>query len=159
LVSRASENGMTLLELLVVLAVLSLIAGAVSPYIGRSQSRMALRTAEHDVAAALREARGAAVMRNRTEFFTGDTASGVFGVAGSPRQKSLPRGVGMTLYTTMDQRTDAEAGSITFWPDGSSTGGGVKLAQEDRVVLVQVDWLTGKVSTHDASPSPDNRPR
>jgi general secretion pathway protein H len=148
---------MTLLELLVVLAVMSLMAAVASPYIGRNQGRWALRNASRDVAAALREARGNAVMRNRTEFFVGDIATGEFWATGSAKRHALPAGVAMTLHTTTDQQLDAESGSITFWPDGSSTGGGVMLAQDERKVMVQVDWLTGRVSTNDAPP--DQRTR
>jgi general secretion pathway protein H len=148
---------MTLLELLVVLAVLALSAALVSPYIGRNQARLALRSAAQDVAVALRETRNGAVMRNRPEFFVGNIATGAFWSTGAPKRHSLPPGVAMTLYTTTDQRLDGETGSITFWPDGSSTGGGIMLAQDERKMEVQVDWLTGRVSTHDAPP--DRRPR
>jgi general secretion pathway protein H len=157
LVSADRQSGMTLLELLVVLAVLSLMAAVASPYIGRNQGRWALRNATHEIAAALREARGNAVMRNRTEFFVGDIATGRFWATGSAKRHALPAGVAMTLHTTVEQRLGDEAGSITFWPDGSSTGGGVMLAQDDRKVMVQVDWLTGRVSTNDAPP--DRRTR
>ena len=50
----------------------------------------------------------------------------------------------------MRQRKDAFGVSlpvqIRFFPDGSATGGRVRLARDNRQYVVVVDWLTGSVS-------------
>jgi general secretion pathway protein H len=41
---------------------------------------------------------------------------------------------------------DEAAGSIRFFPDGSSTGGRVMIAAGNEKLSVDVNWLTGRVS-------------
>ena len=40
-------------------------------------------------------------------------------------------------------------GAIRFYPDGSSTGGRITVSSGERKFLVDVDWLTGRVSIED----------
>ena len=42
--------------------------------------------------------------------------------------------------------SDDKVGAIRFYPDGSSTGGRITVASGERKYLVDVDWLTGRVS-------------
>jgi general secretion pathway protein H len=41
-----------------------------------------------------------------------------------------------------------EPAPITFFPDGGSTGGGVRLAEKDRAVTLSIDPLTGQVEAN-----------
>ena len=50
------------------------------------------------------------------------------------------------LYTAQSEIVDDKHGAIRFYPDGSSTGGRVTLASGERKFLVDVDWLTGRVT-------------
>ena len=59
---------------------------------------------------------------------------------------SLPPSVRLTLFTTTQEQLSPGIGAIRFYADGSSTGGGVRLAQGDRRYDVLVDWLTGRIS-------------
>ena len=38
------------------------------------------------------------------------------------------------------------AGGIRFFPDGTSTGGGIEIVRKNRRFLITVDWLTGRVA-------------
>ena len=58
----------------------------------------------------------------------------------------MPRGVRLSLYTTQEQAIDGAIGSIRFYPDGSSSGGGVALVHEGLRYEVLVNWLNGSVS-------------
>jgi general secretion pathway protein H len=40
---------------------------------------------------------------------------------------------------------DEGAGTVTFFPDGTSTGGTITLSQGTHRYYVAVDWLTGQV--------------
>ena len=40
---------------------------------------------------------------------------------------------------------------ITFYPDGSSTGGRVTLRDEDNGYVVDVDWLTGRIDVRETA--------
>ena len=52
----------------------------------------------------------------------------------------------LKLYTAQSEIVDDRRGAIRFYPDGSSTGGRVTVAAGERRLLVDVDWLTGRVS-------------
>lgn len=141
-----AQHGFTLIELLVVLTVAALIVGLALPRLTGAGEKASLRTAAHQVAAALRDTRSLAMTRGRTESFVIDTANGAFraGPVAAPGQ--LPRGVQLALVTVTADRESASQGRIQFFADGSSTGGGVLLANGKARGQVLVDWLTGRVS-------------
>jgi general secretion pathway protein H len=143
------ERGFTLLELLVALAVAAVALAVVLPNLARPPGRMELAANAREVAAALRMARGQAIARNRPAGFTADTRAAAFGVAGQGPLRPLARGVALALYTTEQEVEDEGRGTIRFYPDGSSTGGGVSLSQGGLRYDVLVDWFSGGVSIHE----------
>ncbi len=61
------------------------------------------------------------------------------------RKGSFPKGSEVTLTTAQTELFGTGGGAIRFFPDGTSTGGGVEIARDGRRFLVTVDWLTGRV--------------
>ncbi len=61
------------------------------------------------------------------------------------RSGSFPDDVEIVLTTARSELFSSGAGSIRFFPDGTSTGGGVEITRDGRKFLVTVDWLTGRV--------------
>jgi general secretion pathway protein H len=106
----------------------------------------------------LREARSNAVVHNRIELFSADAAEGSFALA-HRAVHHLPRGVEMTLTTTAEQARSATAGTIRFYPDGTSTGGGLELRQNGHDTQVLVDWLTGRTRIVDEQRARDKTTR
>jgi len=142
MISRSDTAGFTLIELLIALAVLALALGLVGSYM-RAPTSTQLGFTASEIAGALRLARAEAVARNRTSAVAFDLpASRWRGRDGAWR--SLPGGIGAALLA--GQSATAGGNSITFYPDGSSSGGRVTLAQRDRQLAVGVDWLSGRVS-------------
>jgi len=138
-------SGFTLIEMLVVLAILSLVIALVPPFLAGGHARAEFTATAQAIAAALRETRGLAIGRGRTEAFLVDTVAGAFGGSGA-RPHRVPDGIRLSLFTTSDDAVDAGKGFIRFFADGSSTGGGVRLVQGERQRDVLVDWLSGRVS-------------
>ena len=60
----------------------------------------------------------------------------------------MPTGSHITLYTAQEEQLSGTIGAIRFFPDGSSTGGGVALSLGAERYDILVDWLTGGVSVH-----------
>jgi general secretion pathway protein H len=147
---RAAASGFTLIELLVVIAVLALAMTIIPSLLPRVQAKAELTAAAHAVAAALRDARGRAISSGRTAAFILDTRTGRFGAEGTRALHTLPRSVRPTLVTTTDETIAETVGAIRFFTDGSSTGGGVRLAAGARRYDVLVDWLTGRISIGEA---------
>jgi general secretion pathway protein H len=139
-------TGFTLVELLVCLAIMTLLLALVPMLLNGGRSAMHLRNAAHDLAAALRETRSAAILRGDVAFFSIDVAHGDYR-AGSGTVRRLPGDIAVALITTEQDRRDPSHGSIRFFADGSSTGGGLRLTRGGSAMTLRVDWLTGRVST------------
>jgi general secretion pathway protein H len=142
-------EGFTLLELIVVMALLALVSAMIVPRplagIGGSQ----LRSAARQVGAGLRQTRGLAIARNQDAAFTMDVRSGLFRAGGGDRGRRLPQGIEARLITATSEQIDPSSGAIRFFPNGSSTGGRVLLSGAGRHATVAVDWLTGRVAIDD----------
>lgn len=148
MVGRKGVAGFTLLELVVALAIAALILAIVVPNISRRSGRLELVEAARSVAATLRLTRSHAITRNQSVLFIVDVDRGVYGPANAGSSGHVPHGIRLAL-TTQDSARDGAVGSIRFYPDGSSSGGSIVLAQEGRRYEVLVNWLNGGVSIHE----------
>lgn len=145
--TRRQACGFTLLEILLVLAVMAIGAALTLPALVRP-SGTELRTATGSVAAGLRRARDAAVSTQHPATLSVDLAARQFRVSGEAGYRQLPPRIALSLFTARSQREDERRGRIRFFPDGSSTGGRVTLSSGERRYHVDVDWLTGQVRVH-----------
>jgi general secretion pathway protein H len=142
----STQGGFTLIEMLVVLTIAALVVGLALPRLTGATETATLRTAAHEVAAALRTTRSLAMTRGRTEAFFLDTANGAFRAGQTASPGRLPRGLQLALVTVTADKESTSQGRIQFFADGSSTGGGVLLVTGKARSQVLVDWLTGRVS-------------
>jgi general secretion pathway protein H len=148
--SPSRARGVTLLELLIVIALMALIAGITLPMFGgNGVSTTELRGSARQLAAGLRAARSEAVAQRRETFLVLDVAGKRFKVDQDPREHPLPRNVELKLFTAQNDLVDANVGSIRFFPDGGSNGGRITVASGTRKFEVDVDWLTGRVAILD----------
>lgn len=136
-------GGFTLLELLVVLAILGLTVALAVPQFGRAMPGLELQASARAVAAELRAARGRAVARNDEFAVAIDVDNRTVG------NLAIDPAIGLSLYTAAEELIDRGAGRIRFYPDGSSTGGRVRLVGGDRKYDVLIDWISGAVTIHD----------
>jgi general secretion pathway protein H len=141
-----AQRGFTLLELLLVLVIAAAGYALVVSVGSGGVSGAELKSAARAVAAGLREARGAAIASQEPAALTLDLERRSMEVDGGRRPRSLPQRLDLKLYTAQSEILDGKRGAIRFYPDGSSTGGRVTLASGARTFLVDVDWLTGRVT-------------
>jgi general secretion pathway protein H len=140
------QGGFTLIEMVVTLAILAFVAALALPQLSGAQAKTDLRSAARELAAGLRTVRSQAMAHGRSDTFAIDTAQGAFRAGTGATVRRVGKSIRLVLVTATQERIDANSGSIRFFPDGTSTGGGISLSEGKRNALVLVDWLTGRVS-------------
>jgi len=129
-----AARGFTLIEMVVVLLIIGLALSITAGFVARPNTGAALANASARVAAELRLARMRAMAESRpVRFVLSADGHGV---------RLDDAAVALSPSATLSM---AGPDSITFAPDGSTTGGAVVVRVGNRKRLVQVDWLTGRV--------------
>ena len=139
------EAGFTLIEMIVVIAILGLMMAVVTVNGVPVSPATHARAAAQGISGALRTARSQAVMGNRSVEVTIDLAGRFYRQDEGPAQM-LTNDLQLALLTSRDELVSGSIGHIRFNPDGSSSGGRVTIAGGNRVWWVGIDWLSGRVS-------------
>lgn len=134
--------GFTLIEMLIVLAILAVLVAVFAPALSGSRAKTRLAASAQELAIALRATRDAALAESRPETFTLDASSRVYRAGGGAVHGLAPE-VDARLVAA---DANAAGGAIRFFADGGSSGGTVRLSLGKRRLDVSVDWLTGRVS-------------
>jgi general secretion pathway protein H len=138
--------GFTLLELLVVLAILGVLSAVALPHL-RLNSGTRLRSVTHALVADLRQCRAEAIRSGSATALIPD--AGKYTLQPSGRSRALPAGISLMSEATAGQLLSDPAGDVRFFADGSSTGGVLTLRQADVAVRILVRGLDGKAGEHD----------
>jgi general secretion pathway protein H len=147
-------RGFTLIELVVVLAIMALVFVVAAPQMGSFLPRTELKSGARQLAAGLREARSRAIRSNGDVVFSVDVNGRRYSMTGDGVPHPLPDKIKLSLFTVQQEQRSNSVGSIRFFPDGTSTGGHVLVFGDDIAYKVNVDWLTGRVEIQD-QPPPD----
>lgn len=144
------QAGFTMIEMLVVMVIMGLAFSLVPPLFSSGQSATEIKAAARKLAAGLRQARSEAVASRQERALLLDVEQRRFVIGGNPREYRLPAGIGLNLFTAQTERQGEHAGTIRFYPDGSSTGGRITVGRDGgQQYKVDVDWLTGRVAILD----------
>jgi general secretion pathway protein H len=140
------EAGFTLLEVILVLVIgAAIYAIVLGGPLGKANAAD-LRAAARTLASGLRQAQTTAMATRRDATLTVDVEAREFVTTNDPQVRKLPDGLDMKVFTAQSEVSSERRAAIRFYPDGSSTGGRISVASGERKYLVDVDWLTGRVS-------------
>lgn len=140
--------GFTLLELLVVLVIMALGFSAIAISLSSGNEATELKATARDIASGLRYARGVSLMSHRETTLTVDFAENSYTVTGQDKVHSIPQDIDVTMHTGQSELVNG-TGSIRFFPDGSSSGGWIKLEHGKLGWRIDINWLTGQVEIKD----------
>jgi general secretion pathway protein H len=138
--SRWSEGGFSLLELVVALAIVSMVLVALVPLTGSWRRGVPTEAVVNDMVVVLREARAAAINRNRPTTFTLDGAAGRYWSDSLPVPRALPARVAIAVGSGQQS-----LGTIQFFPDGGASGGVITVQDTRRTYTIQIETLSGRV--------------
>ncbi len=142
-------RGFTLFEMLAVILLIALIAGAVAIPISQGLASARVNAASGELAAALRWTRAQAIVKGEEQALEVDTRERHLPGARRPAGARLPQGMKLGLTSAREDNVNDHTGRIRFFPDGSSTGGRITLQRGQRQWHVNVSWLTGAVAVVD----------
>jgi general secretion pathway protein H len=137
--------GFTLLEIMVVLAVMALALALITPDMAGMLRRLELTSTTRELASALRYTRSHAIAVGRPADFWLNVKERKYRAADERKVRRLPDSLRLHLKTADTQTAGGSSGYIRFFPDGSSTGGQVRIESGGAARRLDVNWLTGEV--------------
>ncbi|MSR17278.1 MAG: type II secretion system protein GspH [Methylococcaceae bacterium] len=140
-----SNAGFTLLELIVVLAIVALGYGAVAVNFSAGNDDMALKAVARDLTSGLRYVRSQAMLSHKTATLDFNLSNNSYSLTGQKKIYTLPENIDVTINTAKDELHDGVA-QLRFFPDGSSIGGRVTLEKKSHIQKININWLTGHVT-------------
>ena len=140
MINSLKIKAFTLIELLVVLGIIALLLAVISPMLPNVLDNARVKTATRHLASGLKIARSKAITSQTEMSLILDVENKTYSVANKNKKSTL------TLTTAQSEQTSDNIGAIRFFADGSSTGGRIKLSYKRSEYLIDVNWLTGKVT-------------
>ena len=140
------EQGFTLLEMIAVLAILALATGLVMPRLSAMRQNLQVKSAAVQLVSGLKITRAAAMRSNDDHALIIDTQRRRYWADGAVRSQALPRDVSLA-FEGQDSGSSAPGTlSFRFRPDGTASGGKIKLGSGRQGAVISVDWLTGNIA-------------
>jgi general secretion pathway protein H len=141
---RSRVAGTSLLEMLLVIALIGAISVLAAAALGGGFAGMQLRSSAREIAAQLRYTRTQAIATGRPQRFTVDPRDHAWS-APNHRRGEIPQSLRVSFIGARQLQPSAGEGAIVFFADGASTGGRVQLSAKRAVWNIDVAWLTGEV--------------
>jgi general secretion pathway protein H len=148
----AADNGTSLLEVLIVMAILALVAAVALPSLRAPDRAQSLTAVAADITGRLRAARATALAENRDVAFSFDAETRAYAVEGIGPPQQLPPAMDLAITTAREFARDARDARLLFFADGTSSGGTIKLSHAEQSVTISIAWLTSTIAIARGSP-------
>ena len=140
------ERGFTLVELLVVFAMVALLTALVPLAFERLRESSQYRDTVRGMLSDIRQARYRALAEGREVRFRVNLAERNYGLEGRPARK-VPEPLRLRVTVADIELTAVQGAGILFLPSGGATGGTIEIVRPSGAgVRLTVDWLSGGVA-------------
>ncbi|MDR1076975.1 MAG: GspH/FimT family pseudopilin [Xanthomonadaceae bacterium] len=144
IVSRRRVSGVSLLEMLMVIALIAAASLLAAAILSGGMEGMKLRSSAKEIASELRFTRTRAIATGEAQRFTIDPVEHRW--EGPNRHHGeIPRSLAIQFTGARQAGATDALGGIVFFPDGASTGGRIQLQRDKSGWRIDVIWLTGEV--------------
>jgi general secretion pathway protein H len=147
-VRLVSQQGFALMELLVALAVISVVMLIAIPYMRNPPVSVILRSEAQRLVSALRLTRAAAMAQNQPMTFSIDSDRRVF-MSPVVRPTELDRRIAIRMTIAEPLQAGVAHGGIRYFSNGQATGGQIALHMGAAAISVRVNWATGGITIDD----------
>ncbi|RYF02301.1 MAG: prepilin-type N-terminal cleavage/methylation domain-containing protein [Comamonadaceae bacterium] len=144
-------GGFTLVELLVVFAILALVVGLAPVAFERLRESSQYRDAVRTMITQMRSARTTAMAEGREVRFTVNLQQRTYG--SEQQSMALPEPLQLRAIVAGREIGPQGQASIRFLPNGGATGGSIEILRAAHVgTRLRVDWLSGRVTREALTP-------
>lgn len=140
-----AAQGVTLLEMLLVIALIALVGTLSAVVLTGGLSGMQLRSQAKQLAAQLRYTRTQAMARGEPQPFVIQPQAHRWQAAGD-HHGQIPEALAIRFIGARQAQPAEGQGAIVFFTDGGSTGGRIELQAKQAIWRIDVSWLTGEVT-------------
>ena len=153
---RSLQRGFTLLEIVLVMAIIALASVLAAAAMTGGFKGMQLKASAKEIASNLRYTRTQAIATGQPQRFVIDPAKHAW-QAPNAHHGSIPAKLGIEFTGAREAQangTPAGEGAIEFFPDGAATGGRIRLTAGSAAWDIDVAWLTGQVRLRQGTAKP-----
>ncbi|MEO1610476.1 MAG: prepilin-type N-terminal cleavage/methylation domain-containing protein, partial [Pseudomonadota bacterium] len=138
-----STSGFTLLELLLVLAIIASVAAMSIAYLTPANRQISLKRISDVVTFKVRQARTKAMLQlSASKLFISLNPNAIWIEGEESKSFVFPADTELGV-TTARSHAGQDLAAIIFFPDGTSSGGEILLRRENKAIAIKIDWVTG----------------
>lgn len=138
--------GFSLIEVLAVIVILALVAHVATLNLTRRSNRATADVVTAQIASRARVARDTAVRSGRPADLEIDLQRRLVWTRSPAPPVSIPAAYDIDVTAGAAERRSASGIAVRFFPDGSSSGGTIRIGEAGRHHEVRVNWFTGRVT-------------
>lgn len=147
-----SQRGFTLVELLVVFAIMGLLVAVVPIAYERMRESSQYRNTLRSMLSGLKSARSTALAQGRDAVFVVDLQHRAYRAA-EGSVLPIPDSLQVRATVAGTELNAQQEAAIRFLPDGGATGGSIDILRASgQGVRLRVDWLSGRITQEALAP-------
>lgn len=145
-----AQRGFTLIEILVVLVLMSLIAGISTVFFAGTLPKARLRASAREIVSTIKYARTLAASTHERQVVTFDLDAGKYGIKGRAG-KAIPDEMILVIDGSDGNADPVRKGQYSLYYDstGTNTWGRIHLIQGDRIIRIEADPILTAVIADD----------